>query len=72
MELFVFFAAQDVIFPIIWLKRRMKVEGYVALIMLHTSEFGAMMVNNRLRLMLFPRQAALPFIPSEGKAQTLI
>lgn len=73
MEPFIFFAPQDVIFPIIWLKHGAKVEGYVALIMLHTQEFGAMVVNNLLELMLFPRHTTLPFIHDErGKAQTLM
>ncbi|WP_431222102.1 hypothetical protein ACQ86O_17110 [Serratia sp. L9] len=56
MELFADCTQQDVISPIIWLKHCPEDEGYVALIMLHEAGFGAMLLNNRLRLMLFPRQ----------------
>ncbi|KEY58817.1 hypothetical protein SRDD_22070 [Serratia sp. DD3] len=59
MENFLFFACQNVIFPIICLKQWLKVESYVAVIMLHTFNKGRAVVNNKRQSMLPSRHLSI-------------
>ncbi|PVZ83945.1 hypothetical protein C9426_24745 [Serratia sp. S1B] len=69
MENFLIFACRNVISPIICLKQPLKVEGYVAAIMLHTIQRGGKVVNNKCQGMLLLRLLP-PIDAKRGAAQT--